>query len=50
MHPILYFPYTYLYMFLILTGHRWNCTEVWNKDVFGHVVIVGKQIYANENN
>lgn len=23
-------------------GHRWNCTQVWNKDVFGHVVIVGK--------
>lgn len=23
-------------------GHRWNCTKVWKKDVFGHVMFVGK--------
>ncbi|GAB0088300.1 hypothetical protein DMENIID0001_027000 [Sergentomyia squamirostris] len=21
-------------------GHRWNCTQVWKKDVFGHVIVV----------
>lgn len=25
-----------------ILGHRWNCSQVWNKDSFGHVVIVGK--------
>ncbi|XP_037034558.1 protein Wnt-2 isoform X2 [Bradysia coprophila] len=24
-------------------GHRWNCTQVWRKDIFGHVVIVGSR-------
>lgn len=23
-------------------GHRWNCTQVWKKDVFSHIVIVGE--------
>lgn len=22
-------------------GHRWNCSEVWRKEVFGHVISVG---------
>lgn len=34
-----------LIYFFFLTGHRWNCTQVWKKDVFGHVVIVGEYIY-----
>lgn len=25
-------------------GHRWNCTQVWRKDIFGHVVIVGESV------
>lgn len=33
------------YSFHFPTGHRWNCTQVWKKDVFGHVVIVGEYIY-----
>ncbi|XP_055680175.1 protein Wnt-2 isoform X2 [Lutzomyia longipalpis] len=24
-------------------GHRWNCTQVWKKDVFGHVIVVGSK-------
>ncbi|XP_031641034.1 protein Wnt-2 isoform X1 [Contarinia nasturtii] len=24
-------------------GHRWNCTQVWKKDVFSHIVIVGSR-------
>lgn len=25
-------------------GHRWNCSQVWKNDVFGHVVIVGEYL------
>nr|XP_029728289.1 protein Wnt-2 [Aedes albopictus]XP_029728290.1 protein Wnt-2 [Aedes albopictus]XP_029728291.1 protein Wnt-2 [Aedes albopictus]XP_029728292.1 protein Wnt-2 [Aedes albopictus] len=24
-------------------GHRWNCTQVWKKDMFGHIVIIGSR-------
>ncbi|KAL5286175.1 WNT7A family protein [Megaselia abdita] len=24
-------------------GHRWNCTQVWHKNVFGHVMFVGSR-------
>ncbi|XP_055856948.1 protein Wnt-2 [Episyrphus balteatus] len=24
-------------------GHRWNCTDVWQKDVFGHLMFVGSR-------
>ncbi|CRK90849.1 CLUMA_CG004539, isoform A [Clunio marinus] len=24
-------------------GHRWNCSEVWQKDIFGHVISVGSR-------
>lgn len=23
-------------------GHRWNCTQVWKRDIFAHVMFVGK--------
>lgn len=23
-------------------GHRWNCSRVWRKDSFGHIMVVGK--------
>lgn len=29
-------------VFVFLLGHRWNCTQVWKKDVFGHVIVVGE--------
>lgn len=29
-------------LLLCLPGHRWNCSQVWKKDVFSHVVIVGE--------
>lgn len=31
---------------LRIAGHRWNCTQVWKKDVFSHIVIVGKWIFV----
>jgi hypothetical protein len=36
---------------LLLLGHRWNCSEVWKKDVFGHVITVGelKQLIFKAN-
>ncbi|XP_055551013.1 protein Wnt-2 isoform X6 [Wyeomyia smithii] len=24
-------------------GHRWNCTQVWKRDMFGHIVIIGSR-------
>ncbi|XP_059611039.1 protein Wnt-2 isoform X1 [Phlebotomus argentipes] len=24
-------------------GHRWNCTQVWKKEVFGHIIVVGSK-------
>ncbi|XP_055639907.1 protein Wnt-2 isoform X2 [Toxorhynchites rutilus septentrionalis] len=24
-------------------GHRWNCTQIWNKDTFGHIMSIGSR-------
>lgn len=31
----------------LFSGHRWNCSEVWKKDIFGHVISVGKMNIFN---
>ncbi|KAL7028429.1 hypothetical protein ACKWTF_005825 [Chironomus riparius] len=34
---------TFFFIMNIISGHRWNCSEVWLKDIFGHVISVGSR-------